>query len=91
MKEGFVSPGVSIVPPPSPWWRSWGFSPVVLKLADHLWGQLQLTGESGQVLPGGLWALKQVPAAWCICCSLEPLAALGRQMAGARRAPGLLC
>ena len=74
--------------PPSLWWHLWGFSPVVLKLADWLWGQLQLTGESGQVLPGGLRALEQVPAAWCVRSSSEPLAALGQQMAGARSAPG---
>lgn len=40
-----------------------GLSPVALKLADGLWGQLWFMGESGQVLPGGLRVLEQDSAA----------------------------
>ena len=38
---------------------------MVLKLVDWLWGQLQFVRQSGQVFPGGLRVLEQVPAGRC--------------------------
>lgn len=56
------------------WWHLWDFSPIVVKLPDRLWGQLQLMGESGQVLPWGLWVLEWDCAVQWVYSFLDPLA-----------------